>query len=140
MRVLLDTCTLSELRKTDGSVAIRDFIKEFSEDDIFISVISIGEVAKGIASLEEGMRKHTLLSWLNGLEHGYQKRILDITPETARIWGEITAEGRKRGFQVAAGDGLIAATALRHGLHVVTRNVRDFEPTGALIINPWQAA
>jgi len=138
MRILLDTCVLSELQKPDRSVAVRDFIKEFAEDALFVSVISIGEIAKGVALLDDGARKKALQSWLNGLERAYSQRILTITPETARIWGEITAKARKQGLQVGAADGLIAATALCHGLHVITRNVSDFEPTGALIINPWE--
>lgn len=139
MKILLDTCTLSELQKPEGLAAVREFVRSFPEDSIFLSSISIGEIAKGIALLDDGKRKQHLLAWLNGLESGYQQRILDVTPEVARIWGEVTAKARQSGFQVAVGDGLIAATALCHGLHVVTRNVRDFEPTGVLLTNPWES-
>jgi predicted nucleic acid-binding protein len=64
--------------------------------------------------------------------------MLPVDLETARLWGEITARGRKGGKTLAALDGLIAATALRHGLHLMTRNERDFADTGVLIVNPWQ--
>lgn len=72
-----------------------------------------------------------------GLEQRFADRILPIDVEVARIWGELTARAQARGGQVAAADGLIAATAIRNGLHVMTRNIRDFEPTGAMLIDPW---
>jgi len=102
-------------------------------------VISIGEIAKGIELLENGRRKRTLQGWLQTLERDYASRILRIDREAAHIWGELTAEAQKRGKIVASNDGLIAATARRHGLHIMTRNIADFEPTGAMLINPWEA-
>ncbi len=70
----------------------------------------------------------------------FASRILGIDIETARIWGEFTARASSRGQIVPPTDGLIAASALRHGLHVMTRNVSDFAPTGALLLNPWHDA
>jgi len=72
------------------------------------------------------------------LERDYASRILPLDREAAHIWGELTAAAQKRGKIVASNDGLIAATAHRHGLHVITRNISDFEPTGAMLINPWE--
>ncbi len=137
MRVLLDTCVLSELQKTNGLVSVHDFVKALPVNNIFISAISLGEIAKGIALLTEGNRKRGLLLWLNGLQAGYEQNIINIDTNISCIWGEITAKAQQKGRQISAGDGLIAAIALHHGLHVITRNVKDFEPTGALIINPW---
>jgi len=74
------------------------------------------------------------------LEQDYAERILPVDAETARVWGELTAAARARGKTVSVSDGLIAATALRHGLHVMTRNVSDFIDTGAMLINPWENA
>ena len=61
---------------------------------------------------------------------------LDI--ETAKLWGELTARAQKKGVVIPATDGLLAATALRHGLHVMTRNESDFKASGARIVNPWE--
>ncbi|ETX05052.1 type II toxin-antitoxin system VapC family toxin [Candidatus Entotheonella palauensis] len=137
MRSLLDTCVLSELRKPQVDAGVRQVVDEIPDDDLFVSVISIGEIAKGIALLDDSRRKRELHSWLQTLERDYAARILPVDRETAHIWGELTAATRKNGRIISASDGLIAATARRHGLHVMTRNVADFEPAGALLINPW---
>ena len=74
------------------------------------------------------------------LEQDYAERILPVDAETARVWGELTAAAQSGGKAVSVSDGLIAATAIRHGLHVMTRNVSDFRDTGAMLINPWEDA
>lgn len=104
---------------------------------LFISAVTIGEIAKGVALLDAGERQQQLQSWLNGLESQYSDHILGFDSHIARIWGELTARAQRVGRIVQAADGIIAATAIRHGCHVMTRNVSDFEPTGVLIINPW---
>ena len=83
-------------------------------------------------------RKRELQSWLQTIECFYSDRILAIDLEIVRIWGEITATAQKSGKIISLSDGLIAATALRHGLHILTRNISDFEPSGGLLINPWE--
>ncbi len=138
MRVLLDTCVLSELNRQDGGLKeVRDAVSQISDDAVFISVVTLGEITKGVELLETGKRKNKLISWLNGLETQFSDRLLPVDSETARIWGELTARAQRAGKTVHAADGLIAATGLRHGLHVMTRNVGDFEPTGAMLLNPW---
>ena len=74
------------------------------------------------------------------LERVYADRLLPVDLETGRIWGQLTAAAQRKGRTVPAGDGLIAATAQRHGLHVITRNVDDFKETGVTLINPWARA
>ncbi len=138
MRALLDTCVLSELRKADGNSGVHRAVQRIPDDNLFVSVISIGEITKGVELLEDGKRKLALRNWLQTLERDYISRIIPIDPETAHIWGELTAVARKRGRTVASSDGLIAATARRHGLHIMTRNTKDFEATGAVLINPWE--
>lgn len=138
MRVLLDTCVLSELRRPQGDAGVRQSVDQISDDDLFISVISVGEIVKGIALLDAGRRKRDLQSWLQILERDYAARILPVDREAAHIWGELTATAQRDGKIISASDGLIAATARRHGLHVMTRNVADFEPTGVMLINPWE--
>lgn len=137
MRVLLDTCVLSELRRPRGDLGVRQAVAALESDDLFISVLSVGEIAKGIALLDESKTKRNLQAWLQALERDYADRILPIDLETSHIWGELTAAVQKTGRIVPACDGLIAATARRHGLHVMTRNTEDFQPTGVLLLNPW---
>ena len=137
MRTLLDTCVLSELRRPKGDAGVRKAVEALDSEDLFVSVISIGEITKGISLLRESPNKRSLEDWLATLERHYADRLLTIDLEVSRTWGEITAAVQKTGQTVAAADGLIAATALRHGLRVMTRNIADFEPTGVLLLNPW---
>jgi hypothetical protein len=135
--VLLDTCVLSELQRTRGNPAVREAVEGLDSEDLFVSVLSIGEIAKGVALVKDTGRRQKLAAWLAELEHFHAERLLPLDPETARIWGDFTALAQKAGRPLAAVDGLIAATAQRHGLHVMTRNVADFEITKIQILNPW---
>ncbi len=137
MRTLLDTCVLSELQRPGGSSQVRHSVESLSEDEIYLSVITVGEITKGVQRLADGRHKSDLLVWLNGLDRLYSNRILGIDRETAGIWGEITARAENQGRILPALDGLIAATALRNGLRILTRNVNDFAITGVLLANPW---
>lgn len=137
MKILLDTCAISELTKPKPAPALLAAIEKVPSEDLFLSVLSIGEVALGIESLADGKRKRNLASWLLELERDYADRLLPIDRDTAHMWGEIAARLRRSGRTLGAVDGLIAATALRHGLHLMTRNEADFTGTGALIVNPW---
>jgi len=121
VRALLDTCVAS-----------------LRAEDAFLSVISLGEIVRGIERLPSSRKKSNLRGFLERLESQFSSRILGVDLETARIWGEVTARAAARGEVVPPTDGLIAATAVRHGLHVFTRNIRDFAPTGALTLNPWE--
>jgi len=134
LRVLLDTCAVSELRKPKPDAAV---VAAIPTADLFLSVLSVSEIAKGIDLLADGKRKRELEAWLLELERDYADRLLAVDLETAHIWGEITARLQKAGQALAAVDGLIAATALRHGLHLMTRNEPDFAGTGVLVVNPW---
>jgi predicted nucleic acid-binding protein len=138
VRVLLDTCVLSELRHPKGHLGVRRAVDTLKEEEIFVSVLSTGEIFKGISLLRESTKKSALQSWLQSLERDYADRLLSIDLEICRLWGELTATAQKAGRVLPATDGLIAATALRHGLRVMTRNSTDFEPTGVLVINLWE--
>lgn len=137
MRILLDTCVLSELYKPEPLKTVYEAVNSIPDEHLFISVITVGEISKGIAILPVGQRKQSLLKWFSTIEHEFADRLLPITAETASIWGKITAAAQQEGFMIHASDGLIAATALQHGLHLMTRNVKDFEPTTVMLINPW---
>jgi predicted nucleic acid-binding protein len=138
VKVLLDTCTLAEIRKPEGDPAVKSAVSEIRDADLYLSVLSVGEIVKGIALLAAGKKKKALASWLVSLENQFSERILGLDVETGRIWGELTARAQRKGIVIPAADGLLAATALRHGLHVMTRNTKHFEASGALVIDPWQ--
>ena len=140
MRVLLDTCVLSELYKSTPLGTVKTSVDSLPSDNLYVSVITLGEIGKGITLLPDSRRKRDLSVWLVNIQHTYAEGVLPIDSETAAIWGEVTATAQKKGFILAAADGLIAATALRHGLHLMTRNVKDFEVTGVLLLNPWDNA
>ena len=91
-----------------------------------------------MARLQEGRRRRELSSWLDGLERGFVDRILPVDAETARLWSDLDATARRAGRQVGVSDGLIAATAVQHGLRVMTRNVSHFAPVRVLLVNPWE--
>jgi len=137
MRVLLDTCVLSELKKPKPHEDVKSFVQNLDSADCFISVITLGELTKGIALLEDGKKKHSLSLWLQELEKNYGRAILPIMAETVRLWGDLTAQAQRQGRIIPVSDGLIAATVKEHGLTLITRNIKDFEQTGAMIENPW---
>jgi toxin FitB len=118
MKVLLDTCVLSELYKPEPLVTVYEAVNNVSDGHLFISVITLGEIGKGIALMSDGQRKQALSQWFTTIEHQYSERLLPITVETAAIWGKITANAQQAGYVTPASDGLIAATALQHGLHL----------------------
>ena len=137
MRVLLDTCVVSEIRRPEARISVREAVARLPEEDTYLSAITLGELASGVARLVEGRRRLELARWLDGLESTYAERILAVDAEVARLWGELDANARRIGRPIGVQDGLIAATARRHGLHVMTRNVADFSPSGTLVVNPW---
>lgn len=139
MKSLLDTCVLTELGKDDGNPSVKAAVADIAAANLYLSVLTVGEIAKGVALLAAGRKKTLLGTWLARVESQYADRILRIDVETARLWGEITARAQKSGIIIPGIDGLLAATALRHGLHVMTRNARHFEASGALVIDPWQS-
>jgi len=140
VKVLLDTCTLSELRLPKPDAGVASAIRDLDSDDLFVSAITIGEIVKGVALLQDGQKKRQLQSWLQTLERHYGDRLLPVDLETCRMWGELTAAAQKAGRTIPASDGLIAATARRHGLYIMTRNTADFESSGVPLLNPWENA
>jgi predicted nucleic acid-binding protein len=128
---------LSELCRPKDDPGVHRAVDTVESDDLFVSVLSVGEIAKGIALLKESKIKRSLQAWLQALERYYADRGLPVDLETSHIWGELTSAAQKTGKIVPDTDGLIAATARRHGLHVMTRNTEDFESTGVLLLNPW---
>ena len=137
MKYLLDTCAISDLRKPECPESLRTLIETTNDSELFLSTITLGEIQKGVSLLPAGKRRQEFQVWLAFLQSSFDDRILPIASNTSLIWGEITAKCQKLGHTLHSADGLIAATAIQSGLHLVTRNVADFEPTGVLIVNPW---
>ena len=108
------------------------------ELSMYLSVITFGELRKGIEKLPDSKKKKELNRWVKeDLNHRFKNRVLDITIEEVNKWGKILAEAEQDGRPLPAIDSLIAATALVHDLSVVTRNTQDMEDSGVEVINPW---
>lgn len=140
VKYLLDTNVVSELYKGVDSSPGYTFVDRTDKDDLWLSVITAGEIQKGCSAMPQGRKRMNLQAWLQYLEKTFVERTLPFDVETAHIWGELVARTNARGFNIGVPDTMIAACAIQHGMHVVTRNVKDFEPTGVLLINPWEEA
>jgi predicted nucleic acid-binding protein len=138
MKVLLDTCVLAELRHPQGDPAVKSAIALISDDEIYLSALVLGEIAQGVALLPDGRKRRVLNSWLTALGSQFADRIMPVDAETAHLWGDISARARQAGHILPVVNGLLAATALRHGLHLMTRTTAHLAATGALIIDPWK--
>ena len=138
MSFLLDTVVVSELVRKSPSTAVLKWIDGQDEASLYLSVLTIGELEKGVARLPASVRRNRLLSWVRrDLVERFGGRLLPIDTRTAARWGSVAGESEKRGRPLPVIDCLIAATALVHGLTVVTRNIGDFERCGATCVNPW---
>ncbi|MGH3679263.1 MAG: type II toxin-antitoxin system VapC family toxin [Natronosporangium sp.] len=138
MTYLLDTTAVSEWVKPRPDPGIARWLDEVDEDRTFLSVITVGELRRGVERLAAGRRRNDRTRWLDHrLPERFEGRLLPVGTEVADVWGRLTARLEGRGRKVGAMDTLIAATAEHHRLRVVTRNVTDFEPTGVVVVNPW---
>jgi predicted nucleic acid-binding protein len=135
-RYLLDTNVVSEIRKPNGNPKVNEFVDKILSSDLFISVISIGEIAFGIEKLPEGKKKAALSFWFDKqLPEEYETRIIPIDTEAALEWARMRV---RAGKTLSPNDALIAATALTHHLTLLTRNTRDFVTVeGLSLISPW---
>lgn len=139
MKYLLDTCLISELVKKEPNVAVVSWLEEQNEEKLFLSVLNLGELQKGISKLADGAKKDELQGWVAfDLVERFAGRILDIDLETALCWGKLQGVSEQAGEKLPVMDSLIAATATVHGLVVVTRNLKDMERCGVRVCNPWE--
>jgi predicted nucleic acid-binding protein len=138
MKVLLDTCVLAELRHHQATPAVKSAVTVIADEDLYISVLIVGEIARAVASVSDIRKKRALNSWLTVLQRQFADRILPVDSEVAYLWGDISARARATGLILPAVDGLLAATALRHGLYVMTRLPTPIAAAGALTIDPWK--
>ena len=138
MSWLLDTCVVSELVRPRPKASVVAWIQRCDEDELFLSVITIGELEKGIAKLPESAKRIRLENWVRReLADRFRDRLLAIDSHVAARWGAMVGASEARGQPLPVIDSLIAATSLQHDLVVVTRNTDDLERCGARCINPW---
>lgn len=139
MSYIIDTCCISELAKPEPDKNVLNWFTDHDELDLYLSVITFGELGKGIERLPFSKRKQNLSHWVNkDLLSRFKNRVLNITQTEAKEWGKILAKAEKAGTPLPAIDALIAATALAHGFSVVTRNTKDMQASGVVLINPWE--
>ena|SRR4030043_524397 len=141
MNYLLDTNVISELISKQPNRKVVEWLDHLDPNTIYLSVITIGEIRKGIEKLSPSKRRDTVKEWLEtDLLLRFQGRILEITAEVMLIWGELTGRLENEGRPITAIDSLIAAIALQGNYCLVTRNEQDFRKTGVTMINPWKEA
>jgi predicted nucleic acid-binding protein len=137
---LLDTNVISEWTKPQPNPGIVTWLSETDEDRIFISVVTLAELRYGVERMAQGARRARLDSWLTDeLPLRFENRVLAVDHAVADHWGRLVARTQAVGRPIGAMDAFVAATADRHALALVTRNVSDFEPFGLTLINPWIA-
>ncbi len=138
MTFLLDTCVISEMVKARPNLAVVRWIDSVEEGKLFLSVLTLGELEKGIAKLQDVSRKDVLREWLEqDLAERFAGRILPIDTSVAVAWGKMQGEAERNGNKLPVIDSLLAATAQTNGLTLATRNVVDFERCGSRVFNPW---
>jgi len=134
---LLDTCLLSELIRKEPNQGVLDWIKDKEESSLFLSILTIGELRKGIVKLKASTKKKELILWFAELESRFKDRIISIDIQISLKWGEIQANLEVNGNSMPTIDSLIASTALCKNLIVVTRNGKDMKQSHVEILNPW---
>ena len=138
MKYLLDTCVISELVSKKPNSKVVEFVDALENDDIYLSVITIGEIIKGIEKLPKSKRKQELHTWLKeDLFARFSGKIILIDNDVITEWGLLTARLELAGTPMPAIDALIAATALTYSFALVTCNVSDFDNSSVEIVNPW---
>ena len=138
MSYLIDTCCISELVKKKPNPNVVKWFTDRDELSMYLSVITFGELRKGIEKLPDSKKKKELNRWIKeDLNQRFKNRVLSINMEEANKWGELLAASEKNGKPLPAIDSLIAATAQVHDLSVVTRNTQDMEGSEVEVINPW---
>ncbi|MBE0703775.1 MAG: type II toxin-antitoxin system VapC family toxin [Afipia sp.] len=138
MRLLLDTNVLSEVTKPSPDANVLGWLDRLDEDRTFISVVSIAEIRRGVALMDEGRRRDSLTEWLaRELPQRFEQRVLPVDEAVALAWGDLMCVAKRRGRGLSSMDGLIGATAIAQSLTLATRNIKDFDGFGIDLYNPW---
>jgi toxin FitB len=136
---LLDTNCISEPTREKPEPRVLSWLNAVDESQLYLSVLTLGEIRKGASALPDSRRRSHLEIWLETqVKVRFSGRILPITDAVAERWGWLAAEAKIRGRFLPVIDGLLAATALHHNLVLVSRNITDFLATSVPILNPWQ--
>jgi toxin FitB len=137
---ILDTNCISEAVRAQPEPRVMQWMGAADESLLYLSVLTLGEIRKGLAGLPQGQRRTHLESWLAlELLARFSGRILPIDAAISDRWGLLAADAKQTGKALSAIDGLLAATALHHNLTLVSRNVRDFANTPVPVLNPWES-
>ena len=138
MKYLIDTCVIGEVIKPKPSVKVLSWLEKQDENQLYISVLTLGEISKGIEKVKDSQRRRKLHLWLmDDLRERFSGRILPINEQVAMTWGQIQGKAELQGKPMPSIDGLIAATALVFNMIVVTRNTSDMEESGVVLLDPW---
>ena len=137
MSFLLDTCIISEPKQKRPSKRVLEWLDAQDESKLFLSVLTIGEIKKGITRLESSKKKAKLEKWLEQLRNRFSRRIMPLTEKTFLVWGKMYGEFERKGVVRPAFDSLLEATALEQDMIFVTRNVKNFHGSQVTILNPW---
>ena len=139
MKYLLDTCVISELIKPQPNQDVVAWLQSQAESDLYLSVLSFGEIEKGIEKAVNETRKSKLKLWVEeDLKQRFKGRILAIDLDVCTKWGEIQAKTELLGKPMPSIDGLIVVSALVNNCIMVTRNVKDMQQSGVELFNPWE--
>lgn len=138
MKYLIDTCLISEGLRPKPDAGATAWMEACERDCQYLSVLTLGELQKGVEKLGATRRRDVLQAWLDcDVAEQFSGRILPVGSEVALTWGRLQAALERAGKPIPSLDGLLCATALTHNLVVVTRNAKDFAPTGVQLLNPW---
>ena len=138
MNYLLHTCVLSEFRKKVPEPKVLAWVGSQREESLFLSVMTIGEIQKGVSRLPRSKRRNELSLWLDGIVIRYDERVLPLDTEVMRSWGNICSKLELKARVLPAADSLIAATAAYYDMVVVTHNEADFKDAGINVLNAWK--
>lgn len=137
---LLDTNVVSELVRPRPDANVAGWVDKTDQDLLYLSVLTLGEIRKGIASVADASRRAVLDSWFNAdLLSRFHGRIVPIDAAVADRWGRITAEAISRRHPISVIDGLLAATAMHYNFTLVTRNTRNLSAVAVPVLNPWSS-
>jgi predicted nucleic acid-binding protein len=137
---LLDTNCISEIVRLKPEPRVMDWMEAVDEALLYLSVLTLGEIRKGLAGLPQSKRRTRLETWLEvELQARFSGRILPIDGAVADRWGLLAADAKRKGKALSTIDGLLAATALHRNLTIVSRNISDFTNTQVPLLNPWDA-
>jgi toxin FitB len=137
---LLDTNCVSELVRVRPEPRVMQWMDAADEGLLYLSVLTLGEIRKGLAALAQGRRRTRLETWLEvELRARFSGRVLPVDEAVADRWGLLAAQAKRKGIPLPIIDGLLAATALHYNLTVVSRNSSDFASAQVAVVNPWKA-